>query len=79
MLEGKIDKQYIYKVEIKTTTDVKEYRAMGMWYMDRNAGELKYRLLGLAPVVTDLATKPNLSKLYRYSGFSFQMHVKLSI
>lgn len=56
MLEGKIDQQYIYKVEIRPT-DVKEYRAMGMWYMDRNAGELKYRLLGLAPVVTDLATK----------------------
>src|SRR5690606_1890334 len=56
MLEGKIDKQYIYKVEIKPT-DVQEYRIMGMWYLDRNAGELKYRLLGLAPVVTDLATK----------------------
>lgn len=56
MLEGKIDNQYIYDVEIKPI-DVKEYRTMGMWYFDRNAGELKYRLLGLAPVVTDLATK----------------------
>ncbi len=56
MLEGKIDKQYIYTTEIRPT-DVKEYRTMGMWYFDRNAGELKYRLLALAPVVTDLATK----------------------
>lgn len=56
MLEGKIDKQYIYTTEIRPT-DVKEYRIMGMWYFDRNAGELKYRLLGLAPVVIDLATK----------------------
>lgn len=56
MLEGKIDKQYIYTTEIKPG-DVKEYRTMGMWYLDRNAGELKYRLLALAPVVTDIATK----------------------
>lgn len=56
MLEGKIDKQYIYTTEIKPG-DVKEFRTMGMWYLDRNAGELKYRLLALAPVVTDIATK----------------------
>lgn len=56
MFDGKIDNQYIYTTEIRPT-DVKEYRAMGMWYMDRNAGELKYRLLGLAPIVVDLATK----------------------
>lgn len=56
MLEGKIDKQYIYDVVIRPE-DVKEYRTMGMWYLDRNAGELKYRLLGLAPVVTDIYTK----------------------
>jgi len=56
MLDGKIDKQYIVETVIRPT-DVKEYRTMGMWYFDRNAGELKYRLLGLAPVVVDLATK----------------------
>lgn len=56
MLEGRIDDQYIYDVELRPT-DVKEYRVMGMYYLDRNAGELKYRILGLAPVVTDIATK----------------------
>ncbi len=56
MLEGRIDNQYIYDVVIRPE-DVKEYRTMGMWYLDRNAGELKYRLLGLAPVVTDINTK----------------------
>jgi len=56
MLEGKIDNQYIYTTTIGPQ-DVKEYRIMGMWYLDRNAGELKYRLLGLAPVVTDINTK----------------------
>lgn len=56
MLEGKIDKQYIYTTEIRPT-DVKEYRVMGMWYLDRNAGEMKYRMLAIAPIVTDIATK----------------------
>ena len=56
MLEGKVDDQYIVTTVIRPN-DVKEYRTMGMWYLDRNAGELKYRLLGLAPVVTDIATK----------------------
>ena len=56
MLEGTIDKQYIFQTVIRPE-DVKEYRIMGMWYLDRNAGELKYRLLGLAPIVTDIATK----------------------
>lgn len=56
MLEGRIDKQYIYTTEIRPT-DVKEYRIMGMWYLDRNVGEMKYRMLAIAPVVTDLATK----------------------
>ena len=56
MLEGRIDDQYIYDVELRPT-DVQEYRVMGMYYLDRNAGELKYRILGLAPVVIDLATK----------------------
>ena len=49
MLEGKVDNQYIVTTVIRPN-DVKEYRTMGMWYLDRNAGELKYRLLGLAPV-----------------------------
>jgi len=30
---------------------------MGSYYFDRNAGELKYRLLGMAPVVTDINTR----------------------
>lgn len=56
ILEGKIDPQYIDRIELRPT-DVKEYRVKGMWYLDRNAGELKYRLLAIAPVVTDIATK----------------------
>lgn len=47
-----------YLVEYKLTArDVKEYKIMGAWFFDRNAGELKYRLLGICPVVVDIATK----------------------
>lgn len=56
MFDRRIDEQYIVKTVIRAQ-DVKEYRTMGMWYFDRNAGELKYRLLGLAPIVVDIATK----------------------
>ncbi|WLD24164.1 gliding motility protein GldN [Flavobacterium dauae] len=56
ILEGKIDDQYIDKIELRPT-DVKEYRIKGMWYLDRNAGELKYRLLAIAPIVTDIYSK----------------------
>lgn len=34
--------------------DVNAYHIMGMWYFDRIEGQLRYRILGLAPVVSDL-------------------------
>lgn len=52
----KVPDEYIIK-SVLTPRDVKEYRIMGTWYFDRNAGEMKYRLLGLAPVVIDINTK----------------------
>src|SRR5690606_9967893 len=56
MVEGRIDNLCLSTVD-NNPGDVKEYGIMGMWYFDRNAGELKYRLLGIPPVVTDIATK----------------------
>ncbi|WP_448606050.1 type IX secretion system ring protein PorN/GldN [Paenimyroides ceti] len=54
--ETKIPEQYIIETEL-TPADVVEYRIKGAWYFDRNQGELKYRLLGIAPVVVDINTK----------------------
>ncbi|WP_430906508.1 gliding motility protein GldN [Maribacter sp. 2-571] len=34
--------------------DIEEYRIKGMWYFDKRQGELKYRLLGIAPVAPDV-------------------------
>ncbi len=37
-----------------TAADIEEYRIKGMWYFDKRQGELKYRLLGIAPVAPDV-------------------------
>ena len=37
-----------------TSFDIKEYWIKGTWYFDKRLGELKYRLLGIAPVAPDV-------------------------
>ena len=44
-----IDPQYIIK-ETLDAGDIEEYRIRGYWFLDKRSGELKYRLLGIAPV-----------------------------
>ena len=47
-----------YLVPVKTSSaDVLEYRIKGTWYFDKRQGEMKYRLLGIAPCATDLQFK----------------------
>jgi len=50
-----ISAEYINRTEI-TAADVMEYHIKGMYYFDKRQGELKYRLLGIAPVVPDVNT-----------------------
>lgn len=49
----KVDAQFIVKTEIKPI-DVVGYKVKGCWYFDKRQGELKYRLLGICPVVPDV-------------------------
>lgn len=37
-----------------TAADIAQYRIKGIWYFDIRQGELKYRLLGIAPVAPDV-------------------------
>ncbi|GET45510.1 type IX secretion system ring protein PorN/GldN [Capnocytophaga felis] len=37
-----------------TAGDIVQYRIRGIWYFDKRQGELKYRLLGIAPVAPDV-------------------------
>ncbi len=48
-----VDPQYINRRDIGAA-DIAEYHAKGYWYFDKRQGELKYRLLGLAPVAPDV-------------------------
>lgn len=45
-----------YNIETKriTSYDIQAYRMRGYWYIDKRQGELKYRLLGIAPVSGDI-------------------------
>ena len=48
-----IDQQYISRREI-SAADIEAYHIRGYWYFDKRMAELKYRLLGIAPVAPDV-------------------------
>lgn len=50
--EGTVDEEYIRKFDLGAA-DVQEWHVRGYWYLDKRQGELKYRLLGLAPVASE--------------------------
>ncbi|MEM8568716.1 MAG: gliding motility protein GldN [Bacteroidota bacterium] len=48
-----ISQEFINRRDL-TAADIEEYRVKGIWYFDKRQGELKYRLLGIAPVAPDV-------------------------
>ncbi len=48
-----VSAEYITRRNI-TAAEIEEYHIKGMWYFDKRQGELKYRLLGIAPVAPDV-------------------------
>jgi len=50
-----IDPQYI-NVRTITSKEIEQFRIKGTWYFDKRQGELKYRLLAIAPVAPDIST-----------------------
>jgi len=59
--------EYINRRDI-TAADIKEYRIKGLWYFDKRQSEMKYRLLGIAPVAPDVnfidSDQPDLVPLF---------------
>lgn len=59
--------EYINRRDI-TAADIVEYHIKGLWYFDKRHGELKYRLLGIAPVAPDVnfidSDEPDLVPLF---------------
>ena len=50
-----ISPEYIVKTSI-STANIVEYRTKGLYYFDKRLGELRYRLIGIAPVAPDVNT-----------------------
>jgi gliding motility associated protien GldN len=61
-----ISPEYIITTEIDAS-DVSAYDIVGFWYFDKRQGELKYRLLGIAPVVVDVFSKKDQNKEQEYN------------
>ncbi|MGB6267792.1 MAG: gliding motility protein GldN [Olleya sp.] len=51
--DGYVDPEYITTTTI-SSYDVSAYLIKGLWYFDKRQGELKYRLLGIAPAAADV-------------------------
>lgn len=62
-----IEQQFINRRDI-TSADIAEYHIRGMWYFDKRQAELKFRLLGIAPVAPDVNfiddEEPDLVELF---------------
>ena len=51
--DGFVDPEYIVEREI-SSAEVSAYLIKGLWYFDKRQGELKYRLLAIAPAAPDV-------------------------
>ncbi len=63
--DKKLDPEFIRKTELEAK-DVNAYRIVGYWYFDKRQGELKYRLLGIAPVLIEVFSKRDNSSQPEY-------------
>ncbi len=45
--------QYVDKIKL-SSADIEGYKIKGVWYFDKRQGELKYRILAIAPVAPDV-------------------------
>ncbi|MGO3707427.1 MAG: gliding motility protein GldN [Mesonia hippocampi] len=51
-----LDPQFVRRTDIDGS-DVQGYRIRGYWYFDKRQGDLRYRLLGICPMVVDAYAK----------------------
>lgn len=59
--------EYIDRYDI-SAADIREYHIRGLWYFDKRQSEMKYRLIGIAPVAPDVnfigSENPDLVPLF---------------
>ncbi|WP_294823886.1 gliding motility protein GldN [uncultured Flavobacterium sp.] len=58
-----ISPEYINRTDIDAS-HVSGYDVVGLWYFDKRQGELKYRMLGISPIVPDVYTMNEADKTY---------------
>jgi gliding motility associated protien GldN len=58
-----VPEEFINKIEIQAY-HVDAYKVVGYWYFDKRQGELKYRMLGICPMVPDVYTMDKEEKDY---------------
>ncbi|MCL9807946.1 type IX secretion system ring subunit PorN/GldN [Flavobacterium luminosum] len=50
-----ISPEYINKTDL-ASIDVSDYKIVGVWYFDKRQSDLRYRILGICPVIPDVYT-----------------------
>jgi len=62
-----VSPEYVVRTEI-SAANITEYHVKGLWYFDKRQSEMKYRLLGIAPVAPDVnflnSDSPDLVPLF---------------
>jgi gliding motility associated protien GldN len=61
----KISEEYVVRRDL-ASIDVSDYKVVGLWYFDKRQADLRYRILGICPVIPDVYTidKPDEEKDY---------------
>lgn len=59
----KISEEYINKTDL-ASIDVSDYKVVGLWYFDKRQADLRYRILGICPVIPDVYTMDKEEKEY---------------
>ncbi|SFA76427.1 protein involved in gliding motility GldN [Flavobacterium swingsii] len=59
----KISEEFIVRTDL-ASIDVSDYRIVGLWYFDKRQSDLRYRILGICPVIPDVYTMDKPEKEY---------------
>jgi gliding motility associated protien GldN len=51
----KISDEFVVKTDL-ASIDVSDYKIVGLWYFDKRQSDLRYRILGICPVIPDVYT-----------------------
>ena len=58
-----ISTEFINKTDL-ASIDVSDYKIVGLWYFDKRQSDLRYRILGICPVIPDVYTMDKPEKEY---------------